>query len=127
MSLHNLLPHVHHAHDLSESSVSHQGHNDHNHDHHHDHDSEEKGIDDLILLLLIHHSHSFQVQVSQDFLKKNYQEVNNYSYQAIESEGLDFEPKLWLRDLHRYCLFERSFFYTSYLSSNPLRGPPTLG
>ena len=124
MSLHNVVPHVHHSHEDEHLATHHHSHADHEH-HHHYGESEEKGLDDFLILLFANHTHTvealeFDVELKQiQTLKKITQLDLNKATDIID--GVSFE------DGYRYHLFKPRICHNNYCLSNSLRAPPALG
>lgn len=132
MMLHNVVPHVHHSHDLVDglhhdlldhSIHSHNtGHSHHSHDDHED----ESGDWDFLALLFAYHSHTVEVP-SDCVVLEGLKLTKNSNQQVAELNASMWSPS---RDGPlNGVIASRSQHYHSRLPGNlaSLRAPPALG
>lgn len=124
MSMHNVVPHIHHEHQV-DVAHHHHSHDDHGH-HHHDHeDSEEKGLGNFLILLFAHHSHNnesldVEVELNQVQPLKKLNEV------ALAADSELYETSIE-EDDYPYFLYKPRIYEGKSFLFKPLRGPPSIG
>ncbi|MDH5475250.1 MAG: hypothetical protein OEX22_06130 [Cyclobacteriaceae bacterium] len=131
LTLHQVLPHVHHEHEGFEDTVGHIEDQHHSHENgHHHHDDEENNNQDFDFLgfLLGNHVHSISTSdiqtvknvVTKKVVNKNIG-LNTFYELDILSPSDDCVQKF------KFGWASSSFGNKIYLSTSFLRGPPALG
>lgn len=127
--LHQVLPHVHHDHEIAEQvTVS-----EHSHDsdhHHHDEDANDNTNEDFDLLGLLFGTHAHSVQANNIIVTKNV--VKKQSTVRIVTVAAITQLDSLLDstcDREEQVLWQHppDLPKTPYLASGSLRGPPSLG
>ncbi len=124
MSLHNVVPHVHHDHENEHTEHKHHAHD--GHQHHHDEESNDhKGLDDILILLLGDHAHSFLAYESDVDLRPT-QTLHQFT-QLDLMEPCEVMVNRGLEEVYRHHLFKPLPRHNTYFTFTSLRAPPVLG
>lgn len=136
LMMHQVVPHVHHEHEEVESSTQTiADHHHHGNEHQHSHDNktqkneaddEKEETNDFWGFLLGNHAHNYHSDFNQRVTKKNFKRVVNENdlpvYQSLTLPVLNYESPPPLLGKH-----PPNPNYHVYLSTQALRGPPSLG
>jgi len=130
--MHNAFPHEHHEHELPDNAEF-RGNTDHHHhdsDHHHhsdenETDHEQKTFFDFLFKNHSHTKHTHQYTPATVEHVKTIKQIEIKFFGS--SDSWEFTAKETDVGLHRYVLFNNVGSDDPFLSSNLLRGPPSLG
>ena len=133
ITIHNTLPHFHHAHDISENVISEEI-DSHAHDggHHHHHDNEKQSDhedgDFLFSLLLNSHAHDTAINEDLEILG-NYNKVvigENLPIISLLTKH-HIPPDIVVVSEKKNFQHKHTFRQELLVLNCPLRAPPTLG
>ena len=130
LTLHQVLPHVHHGHEGFEDTIGHieDHHHDHENGHHHHGDEEDNQDFDFLGFLLENHAHSISIDDMQTIKNAVTQKVVNKNIALNTFYELDIRsPSDDCVKNSKFGKAPSGFSNKIYLSTSFLRGPPALG
>jgi hypothetical protein len=126
MSLHQIIPHAHHAHGQEKKEVAHHHHS--GEDHHHEKKQEDKQGGFLSYLLAIH-SHTIALN-EIPVIKEYSEDVRLQKTEAKKKASNKYYSENWVladQDSESFEIYQPpNEYFNPYLSILSLRGPPDL-
>ena len=128
---HDVVPHVHHQHDVISSTETHTRDHHHNgveHHHHSDENDKEQNEYSFFDFLFTNHSHSKHVHQFAPKIVEHFKQVKQPDNKVFYKTTIP-DISFWLlkNGDHRYVLYDKSKPDDPFAYSNNLRGPPILG